>query len=128
MTTPTDQLTALHELAKTWPGGIEQCEWWRRDVELVKRYWSNGYDFLAYTDGQCGRCDGSVEISTSMVLDLITAEAERYLVGKGWVFERQPKTTCYTPNDYTIRFHTLPEALAHAATTTPDDQSSSSSG
>ena len=64
-----------------------------------------------YTNGNRAR-----RINPEHALDLVRASAERWLVGEGWAFERQQERTCYTPCDYSIRFHTLPEALKHAVT------------
>lgn len=99
-TNPTDQLTALHELAKTWPGGVEGCEWWAERITQ----WSGGW---AYRNR---------EMWPQHALDLVTCEAERYLRAKDWnlvspgmkherEWELDPENTGYLP---------MIEALAYA--------------
>jgi len=111
MTNPTQQLAALHELAKSCPGGVQGCEWWCQLIlptPMGPDYWMYGVD------------DQVSEILAEHALDIITASAERWLDTRGfWLFTKDERTYMGTGVAYT----SLPEALKYAM-----DQSSSSPG
>ena len=109
MTDPATELNELHILSDGGKAG-----WWHELVHLTHR----GCEYGLTPDRD------NPKILPSDALDLVRAEAERWLVEKGWVFERQQERTCYTPCDYSIRFHTLAEALKHAVTNPPTSQTS----
>ena len=105
----TDELAALHELAKSCPGGVEGCAWWLGcvDFDSIDCWYTNSYG-------------NSEVIDPQHALDLVERHAERWLVAKGWNLTRLAGEKGYTyhPPGGVLRHHipryTLPDALKHA--------------
>lgn len=109
MTDANTELTALHNLAESCPGGVDGCAWWNKDLRL-----SYQYEDTFELEDELGNF---VPINDQHALDLVTCEAERWLctipgfyIDRGnaggvpychWCFEGK----CFT---------SLPEALTHA--------------
>ena len=104
-TTINPELTALHELAKSSPGGVEGCAWWPECIRLRMGEWWYINEWRS-----------SEIIDHQHALDLVVAEAERFLRSREWnmvspgleherEWEHDPQGTGYMP---------LPEALRYA--------------
>ena len=96
--TDEEKLNKLYDLSEKG-----KAEWWPDEVYFVETKWPNGTGFYF----------GNEKLPDQIALDLVRAEAERWLVERGWRFERKRDLTCYTPLDYTIRSYSLADALKH---------------
>ena len=109
MPTPTDELTALHALAKSCPGGVEGCAWWPDHVYKHEHGW---WEY----DGEIDTCT----IDPQHALDLVTAEAERWLSKQQ--FGQYQRDGLGDNAEYSLRgieFNTLHDALKYAMEHSP---------
>ena len=106
MTDPTTELTALHTLAESCPGGVAGCAWWNKALQP-----SYQYEDTFEIEDELGNF---VPISDQHAHDLVVAHAERWLVGKGWDIARSRDGCGYTPDGCITEFDSLPDALTYA--------------
>lgn len=104
--TDHEQLHELYDLsnegeAEWWPSLVAYDPAWSHDGVWPRAVWLYGHTVdLVYDDA----------------LDLVRAEAERWLVERGWVFTCSGHERFYaglTPEGYTISFTSLAEAIKH---------------
>lgn len=107
MTNAHEQLEALWQLSDEG-----RAEWWARSDAMgpvLRREESpDGDMFWLYWSAWC---------DPQHALDLVTCEAERWLVGKGWGIFKSGPYTKYTPPRLAAGFdifESIPEALAYA--------------
>jgi hypothetical protein len=58
--------------------------------------------------------DSYADLDDRILHAIVRDSVEGWLVEQGWSLERTERGTCYTPNDYTLRFHSLPDAVRYA--------------
>lgn len=120
---PSDQLTALHELAKSCPGEVEGCEWWPGCLRYEPEWYNE--DCGPYSVWLYGDSIGGFEIDPQHALDLVTAEAERWLVVEGWEISKDTGGVGYewwinSGENYLDKcLYTLHDALKHAMEHSP---------
>lgn len=108
----TDKQTqTINQLNELWELSEEgKAEWWPDDL-----VWSEYHDMFELHDGE-----GAVVVSGQHAHDLVTAEAERLLVGKGWELHRDAGGRGYEWYIYDGEVYldkcldSLPEALRYA--------------
>lgn len=106
MTDPTTELTALHTLAKSCPGGVEMCAWWGMGNTLWCSRDNNQWHYCSET------------ISPQHALDLVVAHAERWLLSQPdrWQISRVGSRVYYDTIERLgeMEFTDLHAALAYA--------------
>jgi hypothetical protein len=102
---------AQEQLEELWTLSDEgKAEWWAKCV----RSYDGGRSFVYYSPFETF-CH--THLTYQHALDLVTCEAERWLVGKGWGIFKSGPYTKYTPPHLAAGFdifESLPEALAYA--------------
>ena len=132
-----DELTALHALAKSCPGGVEGCEWWPECVYAdirTQNLWEapavymNGYvqelrdstarrlvSTATHRRWRMVSAGHDVPIDPQHALDLVERHAERWLDSLEWKMYRSNGVVKYCP-PITGQYYSLHDALKYAMT------------